>query len=255
MNPWVLRHLVFLLGYNFKALMDQIVGGNGIVRNINTIGGIGDFSLGTTAQGRVSFLNWRNAGTDLNGANFTNSTIVIPGAIQHIAVVWNGVANLLWVNGVSIPFALTGTTADGWGTSGQIGTIFDNNNTIWHFDGNIQDVAIWKNKALTEEQVKSIHNGVRPWQIERSTLHRFFPLTDKAADLSGNADTGTYSGSIVVEGFAPVRELLPVAPDTDDIILTPSNVGATPPANYDVNLKSTMYDIVLKDTNNSVTLI
>lgn len=105
-------------------------------------------SLGlNTGTGKLE--NW------INNANVIDSTGSVPlGQWSHVALVYNGVNRIFYINGVaSGSFASSAIAAD---TSGDaIGCVSDNSGD-GYFDGEIDEVSIY-NTALSASQIASIY--------------------------------------------------------------------------------------------------
>jgi hypothetical protein len=115
---------------------------------------LGDFFLSVDNLGKVHFANWRDPGNDVDGRHVTTSSPVVAGVWTHVAATWDGATNRIYVNGVLSSFTDTFTGA-GWGTENAIGRQFTTP-ASYFFNGLIDDVGIWRNEALTAQQIQAI---------------------------------------------------------------------------------------------------
>jgi hypothetical protein len=110
---------------------------------------VGDWLISVHPDGRLRFINWRQAGDDKTGSHVTRKPVVAPEAWHHVVAVWDGKTNRLYVNGAEAPYD-DGTTATGWGTGHEVGRGWTQPGYYWN--GMIADLRVY-GRALTAAEV------------------------------------------------------------------------------------------------------
>lgn len=79
-----------------------------------------------------------------------------------------------------------------------------------HFDGLMAFACIWKNKALSDEEIRGIARGTHPMQVERGSMQFFCSMldTNHIDDESGHGYAGTLEGGPVTLSDMPPTGLL-----------------------------------------------
>ena len=138
----------------------------GVGGSFNTIG---SFSVNVSRNYAVMFINNRTGGNDPNGRHITpNGAVPQDGIWRHVAAVWDGTNNYVYINGVSRALS-TENSGDGWGTTHAIGTFYNESRTFsqpdnvppdvgqYNFTGSIDEVYVY-NRALSQEEVEMLYN-------------------------------------------------------------------------------------------------
>jgi hypothetical protein len=111
---------------------------------------VGDWLLAVHRDGRVRFINWRKVGDDTAGSHITRDPVISTEKWCHIAAVWDGKNNRIFVNGVEGAYT-NGQTATGWGAGHEVGRSWTEPGYFW--DGLIDDLQVHK-RALTDAEVQ-----------------------------------------------------------------------------------------------------
>jgi hypothetical protein len=120
---------------------------------------IGDWLLAVHPDGRVRFCNWRKKGDDPTGSHVTRKPLVAAEAWVHLAAVWDGAANRLYVNGVEAAHD-AGATATGWGAGHEVGRSWTE--AGYHWDGRIDDLRIYRRALTAADAAEAFKAGPPP---------------------------------------------------------------------------------------------
>ena len=137
----------------------------GIMRSI-TSETTGDFYLAVGRDGALHFANWRQPGEDLDGRSVTAAGAITEGQWAHVAVVWDGTANHIYVNGVEQTGLTQATTDADWSTGHVVGAHYDYGGGF-RFVGEIGDTAYvqgaaWDLATIEAEAAK----GAPTWEAQ-----------------------------------------------------------------------------------------
>lgn len=98
----------------------------------------------------------------------TYTTTITTGTWYHVALVQNGTSPKLYFNGVDVTNLSTTTDTTFWFADNSanfdyisLGSIYNQNLASWEhfFNGKMDDVRYYQNKALTSDEVKAIYNA------------------------------------------------------------------------------------------------
>jgi len=172
--------------------------------------GQGQYALSVSDVGKVNV-----AVTDGSGLVFTNgNTTVSTGAWHAIGMTkdGNGTSNLIpWLDGSNNGNAVNSGSSIVNSTS-PLRVGLDNDN-FGPADGRIAEVAIW-DVALTAAEFGALAKGTSPLFIRPAGLKGYWPIWGVAspeADLSGNGNNLSVTGTLALADHAPVGMQVPSA--------------------------------------------
>ncbi|WP_115870516.1 LamG-like jellyroll fold domain-containing protein, partial [Marinoscillum furvescens] len=113
--------------------------GAAIIRNTNN-DAVGDYFVSVLNDGTVGFMNNRTGGEDASGFRTTVETIT-PGIWQHIAVVWNGSSNEIYINGNLANLNADASSGASWSPAWEIGRT--EVGPAYYFNGEIDELRVW----------------------------------------------------------------------------------------------------------------
>lgn len=187
----------FSLGVWYKPASLQ----SGTVFGLGKTGGSGYLALGMLATGKAFAEN--GAGTDSS-----STASLTTGAWHHIGVKSTGTKWTVYLDGVAgseiAAGANTGLTAV------TIGGLVINGSRTSFQKGEVAHAAAWAGVALTTAQFKELFEGKNPYNLERSSLVSYYPLTtiespqksykgEYGAELTVGAAAGTGTTEPTVE--------------------------------------------------------
>lgn len=162
--------------------------GAGLIKSTNSVGAVGDFIVGIDSTGKVHFYNWRNTGADVDGRNVSNYALS-DDTIYHIACVWDGATNKIYINGVESSLTTPVSTSSGWLLENCIGTGYSPSSS-YCFKGDVWDARIY-HIALSEAEIQSIYSN----QTILGSEYFHAPMTEGAGatvyDVTGSSNHGT----------------------------------------------------------------
>jgi len=149
-----------------------------------------------------------------DSTNFDNASggSITTGAWQHFALVKNGTGA-----GALKGYKNAGEVASGTSNrtiANQAATLrFGGRSAdgFGPFDGKLADIGIW-DAALTVAELSALAKGVSPLFVRPANLKGYWPMWgvgSPEADLSGNANNATVTGTVPVGDHAPVGMAMP----------------------------------------------
>lgn len=132
--------------------------GSGVVAHM-TGDTAGDYWLGITDVGRVTFAHWETGGADADGRASTSGIVISVGSWHHILARRLSGVQTIWVNGVSAALAAAATTDSGWGTNGfNLGANWVAGGGDYHFNGLIEEPVVWS-RGLSDSEIAQMYNA------------------------------------------------------------------------------------------------
>jgi hypothetical protein len=129
---------------------------------------------------KMWFVMWDSGGTSASVSG--SDGLVNDGNWHHVAVTYDGVSDfLMYVDGV---FDVSGTTSTGGvlPATGSGSEIFLGSNGSWHFDGMLDEVAIWRDVVLSQDDITAIYNGGTPLPLNSYSPNIWYRMGDDPND-------------------------------------------------------------------------
>jgi concanavalin A-like lectin/glucanase superfamily protein len=148
-----------------------------------------------------------------SAADIVNSvTVLTTGRWYPVGLRKNGTgagALSVWIDGINDASVTSNQSIQNTSTGLEVGRAAISNTLIW--DGKLCEAAIW-NAALSDGEMLALGRGVSPVLIRPTNLKGYWPIWAVAgpeADLSGNVNNLTVTGTIPLADHAPVEMPFP----------------------------------------------
>ena len=181
------------------AKIDALANYKTIISKRQAGGTVTDYNLSVGANGVVYTYNGSAVAQTATG-------VISTGSWFHYALVYDGSAYQLYIDGSAVAWA-SGTTTSGASNSHDVAIGWDRTGNYW--DGKIANVALWS-RELTPEEVQSIMNKSYSQLkgVEKTSLVSWLGLdnsTDRGTDFwnvgvftqEGSPTTSTYSNGLL----------------------------------------------------------
>lgn len=129
---------------------------------------------------RLYFVLWHtnSTTTTLTGSH----GLVNDGGWHHVVVTFDGTSQLLMYVDGSFDVSATTTSTGILPATGSGSEIFLGNSGSWNFDGMLDEVAIWKDVVLSQEDVTDIYNGGQPIPLNSYSPNIWYRMGDDPND-------------------------------------------------------------------------
>ena len=180
------------------AKLDVLANFKTIISKRQTGGTATDYNLSVGANGIVYTYNGSATAQTATG-------VISTGSWFHYALVYDGSAYQLYINGSAVAWA-SGTTTSGASNSHDVAIGWDRTGNYW--DGQIANVALWS-RELSPEEIQSIKNKSYSQLkgVEKTSLVAWWALDTDFNDSKGS-NNGTNNGATinntVYGGNAPI---------------------------------------------------
>ena len=201
-GPFTVEAWVYARDLSASAGNDM---GVGVVRS-TTGENIGDFILGVKDDGSIRFSNWRSTGEDIDGRQVTSSGVIGPNSWHHIAAVWDGTLNRIYVDGLEVAIVQSISTSLNWLTGHEIGRAF----TVspdYFWNGQLDELRIW-DVARGQSDIQSSQyvtlqgnepNLVAYYRFDQGDAGQPNPTNTLLPDRSVNNNNGTLSNFALLD--------------------------------------------------------
>ena len=180
------------------AKLDVLANFKTIISKRQAGGTATDYNLSVGANGIVYTYNGSATAQTATG-------VISTGSWFHYALVYDGSAYQLYINGSAVAWA-SGTTTSGASNSHDVAIGWDRTGNYW--DGQIANVALWS-RELSPEEIQSIQNKSYSQLkgVEKTSLVSWWALDTDFNDSKGS-NNGTNNGATinntVYGGNAPI---------------------------------------------------